>query len=373
MKATLINKTIANQHDHDLFLRMFPVPKFLEMQSVGLDISYQSVRFLELLPKKEGFTIGRFGNLDIPNGVVVSGELVKPEVLREILKDLKKKFGFRFVRVSLPEEKVYLFKTSIPRGSEEEMRSSIEFGLEDNVPLSPAEVIFDFDPIKANEAQSTNIEVSVSVMPGIIVQSYTELVETSGLIPLSFEIEAQAIARSLVPFGDLGTYMIVDFGKTRSGISIKSEGVVRYTSTLDIGGNLLCTALQKIFSIGEEEAEKIKKEKGLSKNFENKEVFNALLTPVSVLRDEISRHYIYWHNSKDREGRVPDQIQKIILCGGDANLIGLVDYLSSSLRMSVELGNVWTNVLDFEKTIPPIDFADSLRYATTVGLALRTS
>lgn len=376
MKATLPNKTPFDQEDNSLFLRLFPVPKFLKMPSIGLDISDQSVRFLELIPKdgeNGSFSIGRFGNRDIPAGVVVSGEIAKPNVLRDILKEIKKEFGLHFVRVSLPEEKVYLFKTSVPHGSVEEIRSNIEFQLEDNVPLSPAEVIFDFDPIKVNVAEAANIDVSVSVMPENVVQSYADVIESSGLTPLSFEIEVQAIARSVVPISDLGTFMIVDFGKTRSGISIKSEGVIRYTSTFDMGGNSLVAALQKVFAISEEEAEKIKKEKGLAKNYENKEVFNALLASVSVLRDEISRHYIYWHNSKDREGKDSEHIQKIILCGGDSNLIGLVDYLSSSLRMSVELANVWANVMDFEKNIPPISFSDSLRYATTVGLALRNS
>jgi type IV pilus assembly protein PilM len=373
MKVDKNKKNISQENGNDLFLRMFPVPKFLEMPSVGLDISDQSVRFLEIIPKKEGFVIGRFGNRDIPSGVVVSGEIIKPEGLQEVLLGLKKEFGLHFVRVSLPEEKVYLFKTSVQKGDSEEMRNNIEFQLEDNVPLSPAEVVFDFDPIKVSESTSNEVGVSVSVMPENIVQSYAKAIEAAGLVPLSFEIEAQAIARSVVPFGDLGTYMVVDFGKTRTGISIKSEGVIRYTSTLDIGGNSLIVALQKVFSITEVEAEKIKKEKGLSKNVEDKEIFNALLTSVSVLRDEISRHYMYWHNTKDREGNPPGQIQKIILCGGDANLIGLIDYLSSSLRISVELANVWINVLDFDKNIPPINFSDSLRYATTVGLALRTA
>jgi type IV pilus assembly protein PilM len=365
------DKVSANKKSKNLFLRLFPIPKLLEMPSIGLDISDQSVRFLELVPEEGGFTIGRFGDRALPEGVVVSGEIIKTEVLRGVLGDLQKEFGLHFVRLSLPEEKVYLFKTSVLRGTLDEMRNNIEFQLEDNVPLSPAEVIFDFDPIRLEESKSTNIDVSVSVMPETIIRSYAETIEASGLVPLSFEIEAQAIARAVVPFGDLGTYMIVDFGKTRSGISIKSEGVIRYTSTLDIGGNSLVTALQKAFKVSEQEAEKIKIEKGLGKKYENKEVFETLLSSIAVLRDEISRHYIYWHNSRDKEGREPEHIVKVILCGGDSNLVGLIDYLSSSLRIPVEMANVWTNVLTFDKNIPQITFAESLRYATTIGLALR--
>jgi hypothetical protein len=38
--------------------------------------------------------------------------------------------------------------------------------------------------------------------------------------------------------------------------------------------------------------------------------------------------------------------------------------------MPVELANVWVNVLSFDNEIPPIEYLDSLNYATVVGLAL---
>ena len=63
-------------------------------------------------------------------------------------------------------------------------------------------------------------------------------------------------------------------------------------------------------------------------------------------------------------------IEKIILCGGDANLLGLTDYLSASLKIPVERADIWTNIDYRDGFIPEIEFNDSLRYATAVGLAL---
>lgn len=342
------------------------------MSSVGVDLSDASVRFLELIPKDNGFALGRYGEKSIPEGIVAGGEITNKEKLKEILSEMRKEHNLHFIRVGLPEEKAYLFKTEVPSGGTEEIYTNLESQLEENVPISPAEAVFDFDHIKTESPSANHLSVSVSVIPQKIVEGYSTLFQEVGLMPLSFEIEAQAIARSVVPSGDYGTYMIVDFGKTHTGLSVKSEGVIRYTSTIEIGGMALTNALQKSFSISLEEAEKMKKQKGLDKAAENRNVFDSLITPIGAWRDEINRHFIYWHTTKDPKKNAPEKpIQKIILCGGDANLTGLTEYLTSTMKVRVELANVWGNVFSFDQYIPPIKAADSLRYATAIGLALR--
>jgi Tfp pilus assembly PilM family ATPase len=58
------------------------------------------------------------------------------------------------------------------------------------------------------------------------------------------------------------------------------------------------------------------------------------------------------------------------LCGGDSNLIGLPEYLSSSTKNPIEIANVWVNIINNEKYIPEIKFEDSLTYVAALGLAL---
>ena len=64
-------------------------------------------------------------------------------------------------------------------------------------------------------------------------------------------------------------------------------------------------------------------------------------------------------------------IKEIILCGGDANLAGLTEYLTLTLKIPVKLANVWLNVFSFEEYVPEIEFNKSLKFATAVGLALK--
>jgi len=133
---------------------------------------------------------------------------------------------------------------------------------------------------------------------------------------------------------------------------------------------MLTKMIQKNFNITFEEAEKMKKEFGLERNSENREIFSVLLNSVSVLRDEVNKHFLYWHTHKDEDGRDRPAIKKVILCGGDSNLIGLSEYLSVSLKNKVDMADVWTNIVVDEKEIPEITFNRSLTYAAALGLAL---
>ena len=115
---------------------------------------------------------------------------------------------------------------------------------------------------------------------------------------------------------------------------------------------------------------KKKKEFGLRRNATNREVFSVLLNGVSILRDEIVKHFLYWHTHKDEEGKDRPLIKKVILSGGDSNLIGLSEYLSVSMKINVEIANVWVNITDTGKYVPEISLDESLKFASALGLAL---
>ena len=335
--------------------------------SFGLDISDESLKFVELVPDRKGVRLGRYGERKIPIGIIESGKIKDPKRLEQVLLSLKKEEGLRFVRVSLPEEQVYLFHLRLEKEGLVNVREGIELSLEEHVPIPAQDAIFDYELVSDDEK---SLELEVAAIPKNVIENYLSVFRNSLLSVQSFELEAQAISRAVIKKGDLDTYMIVDFGQTRTGIFIISRGVTVFTSTLDLGGSMLTKMIQKNFNIGPEEAEKMKKKFGLERNMENKELFAVLLNSASILRDEIVKNFLYWQTHKDEEDRDHPPIKKIILCGGDANLIGLAEYLSISMKQKVEIANVWINILDTSKYVPEINFNHSLTYAAAFGLAL---
>lgn len=350
------------------FYKFFPAPRFLQMPAVGLDISDVSMRFVELIEKRKGFVFGRFGECAIPRGVIESGEVKKPVDLRAILSGIQKAYNLEFVSVSLPEEKAYLFDLRLPVTKYNEIRGAIELSLEEYIPLKAGDVFFDYGIEAETE---TEIHVSVSAVPRSLVEGYLEAFSGSGITPIAFEVEAQAIARAVVPEGNKHSCMIVDFGGTRTGIAIASEGSVQFTSTIPVGGGSLTEAIAKNLKCSYDEAEKIKREKGISGSSTDADLSLALMSTMSIMRDEVSKHQSYWQMHADDYGKKHPAIEKIYLCGGDSNLAGFAEYLASGLSVPVEMANTLTNVNTLDEYIPEISFNDSLRFATAIGLALR--
>ncbi|MBU0999321.1 pilus assembly protein PilM [Patescibacteria group bacterium] len=349
------------------FFRFFPLPNFFSEPSFGLDISDESLKFVELIITKNGVRLGRYGERSIPPGVIESGKIKNSKKMEEILSTLRKEEGVKSVRVSLPEEQVYLFALKLEKLGLKNIREGIELALEDHVPILAQDAIFDYDLVSEN---TQSLEVQVTVIPKNVIENYLLIFKHSQISVKSFELEAQAASRAVIKKNDDNTYMIIDFGKERTGIFIVSGGIVVFTFTLDLGGVTLTKMIQKNFNVSLEEAEKMKQEYGLERNTKNKEIFAVLLNSVSVLRDEIVKHFLYWHTHKDEKGRNNPTIKKIIFCGGDSNLIGLTEYISVSMKSSAELADVWTNISNYENYIPKITFEKSLSFATALGLAL---
>ena len=347
--------------------KFFPTPEFLSKPCFGLDISDESIKYIELIETRNGMQIGKYGSVPVPSGVIDSGKITDQNRLKDILLSLKNKQIIKSGRVSLPEEQIYLFKVKVPKEGRDNIRDMIELSFEQYVPIPPSEVVFDYELY--SEDQDV-FEVEVTAIPKIIIEKYLAIFEDCDVEVPSFELEAQALSRSVIKDGDMDTYMIVDFGNHRTGISVVSRGMVVFTSTVDVGGAMLTNLIQKNFNIPFEEAEKMKLKYGLTRNAENHDVFSVLLNGVSILRDEISKHFLYWHTHKDENGKDHPPIKTIILCGGDSNLIGFTEYLSIGMRQNVELANVWQNVSFAKNYVPNISFENSLSFGTAIGLAL---
>lgn len=341
------------------------------MFPVGMDISDQAIRFIKFSKNKGGLKPVIFGEEKMPKGVIVSGEITKKEELIKTLSSLRRKFNLTFVKVSLPEEKAYFFKTKIPNVRNGEIRQSIEFRLEENVPIRAGEALFDCVITDKDLEKSELLDIAVSVIPKKIAENYSEALEMSGLTPVSFEVESKAIVRSTIKDNEKGTIMIVNIRERVTVVTIVVDGTIRFTSAFSIGGGLITEAISKNFLVSLDDAEKIKNKKLYVENKESIAIFFSLSNIVSAIKDEIGKFYAYWISQNDSGGELGSKINKIILCGKDSAIIGFKEYLSQSLKINVEIVNVWqNNIFNTSDNAPEIHFLDSLNFAVAIGLAI---
>lgn len=355
-------------------LSIFPIPRLISLRGGGLEISEHSVKYLVLEPfsrslRRREFRVVAWGSEPLPQGAVAGGEVGDAAALREVLHTILPRMRTPFVRVSLPEQKGYIFQASFPSSPDLSLQDAVAFSLEERAPLSAGEAVFDCEQI-SSRGEGKGMQVNVTAFPRALVETQYAVLREAGFIPLSFEMESQAAARALSTPSDGKTRMIVDFGDTRTSITVVDKGIVCFTTSIEISGVSLSAALHKSFDVSEEEMDRLKNEQGLVAAAFGNRVAEALIGTVSRLRDEINRRFIYWHTHTDVGKEHP--IEEILLIGGNANLRGLSEYLGQTMRVPVRQPNIWENVCSLDSYVPPIPRNESFRFSTVLGLALRS-
>ncbi len=314
------------------FFRIFPPPKYLEMRYSGLDVSDDAIKAIEYTETPHGPVISKSASLDMPPGVVIEGDIKDEKKLRELLSGFDREHDLSYVKVSIPEEKAYLFQTDVIGGDIHAIGQNIESKLEENVPLSAPDAVFYFDLMPLSVTGGV-LRASVSVVPRTYVEHTIEILRASGISPVAFEVVPKSIARAIVPAHSEQAVMIVYVMRQKTGIYIVSGGVVCFTSTSGWGSA---------------------QEGGIDKG-------------ISALESEINKTFAYWMSHASSHMPIKD----VILVGRDAP--AYEEKLQSALRASglaVSVGNAWQNVFDLDAYVPPISQADSLDYVVAAGLAM---
>ena len=312
------------------FQKAFPTPKFLNIPYVGLAISDDYIRCVKFFRNNGKLSVEFFLEKPVPGGAIDSGVIKNSVEVSNILGEIKKEAKFDFARVSIIEEKAYLFNTKVPKVDSKDIREAIEFKMEENVPVPSSELIFDYE-ISTPHGHEDHIDVVVSAFPTSIVDSYVETINRAGINVLSLEIESQSVVRSLLPNTPYGAYLVVHLNKQKAGLYVAWAGKVHFTSTIILKGDSV--------------------------------------EDLHPLVSEIKRLYIYWHTLRENAEDKNKKINQIILCGDGANE-EVVSFLASHTNSSVSMGNVWQNAFDINEKVPPIPYQESLSFVAAIGLAL---
>lgn len=312
-------------------LKLFPPPKFMVMRYAGLNISDDAIRCLEYARTSRGLVVSKFGSAPLPEGLIDGGDIQDEKRLLEILAEFDRAHDLSYVKVSIPEEKAYLFETEIPGPTDvKSIEQHIEFRLEENVPLSAADAVFYFDLIRPSRPGDP-VRASVSVVPRTYIERYISMLQSAGIFPVAFEVAPRALQRAILPADDKGTTLFVHVMSRKAGMYVVSRGAVSFTSTL-----------------------------GLSAEGTD------LAARVSSIAREVGRIQAYWLSRG-----AGNAIGEVLLVGKDS--LGYEAPLGASLSqigLGARVADVWHNVFSLDRYIPPVSREDSLEYAVAAGLGM---
>ena len=318
------------------FLDFFPTPEFLLLSTTGIVVTDADTKFMQLRRRTfgDGFELAHASKVDNPKGTVESGLINNPGEIVSILKELSSHYNIHYARASLPEERAYLFTTSISWVPSLELKDAVAFIIEENVPMSLAESVFDFEIIEEDEGDG-EIKLAVSVLPKSVVNAYVELFESSGITPVSFDLESQAIARAVIHRGDKRTHLVINLSLKRTGFYVVEEEVVQFSTTLAYGID------------GDD-------------SYPN----------LNDLKAEMRKVFAFWNARTDKSSRLGKKIEKVILCGLKGSRIDFVEKLMGESEAPYALADVWQNTSPSRNHVSEIPFEASLDYASAIGLVL---
>ncbi|MDO8577315.1 MAG: type IV pilus assembly protein PilM [Candidatus Wildermuthbacteria bacterium] len=339
----------------------------LHPEAFGLDLSDLSLKVAKLKKTTKGFKLESFGEFPIPEGLVLQGEIKNEEALSRLIGEAvhSLKLQTSFVAASLPEEKAFLQVIQLPQMKQEEIKGAVAFEAENYIPYPVDTVYLDSEFVPPLKNGLDHMDVLVAALPKAIVDSYVSCFTKAGLFPRVLEIESLATARALVPQETAASpILLLDMGATRTGFAVFAGKSLRFTASIPVSGFGLTQALSQSLSLSAKDAEELKKTQGIGE---------PLMPLLSDLVKEVRKYMGYYesHASHQHLAQEEKRIKKVFLTGGGANLAGLVEFLSKELETSVVQGNPWVNIFEESlKELPPLPFDQSLKYATSLGLAL---
>ena len=363
------------------------VQRRVRLPVAGLDISDRSIKYARFVayPRRIigaprgglGVVLAEYGEEEIPEGVVVRGVVEREDALGVVLAKVADRAGREFcasgIVASLPEEKSFLKLIQTPRVAEDAMAGAVRWGMEGQVPLSPDDMIYDFEEIHSRGGAEDHRDAVVTAFPKEIVMSYVRAIKAAGLMPVALELESQAIIRAVArDLAEHEAIIVLDMGRTRTSFIIVAGGAILFTTTIGVGGQILEKSIMQGLGVDEVEAMRIKKEIGLSKTSHDGKLFVALLPSLAVIADELRRTIAYYLDHAAHAHEAGNAITRIVLSGGDASLYGLDTYLAVETRIPVALADPFAAWHESAGGgTPPLPYHEALAFTAAMGLALR--
>jgi type IV pilus assembly protein PilM len=306
--------------------------------SIGLDLGTSAVRAAQVAQTKNGLALTGFGQVALPAGAMVDGEIRDPGPISEAIAQLWKRAKFRSKRaiIGVANQRVVVRQVDVPFLEEKEFRSSMRFQLADHIPMPVETAELDFQIVEdyVTEDQEHMMRVLLVAASTEMVESFLSVVGDAGLQPGGVDLAPFAVARAVSPAargetGVAGSEAIIDVGAGVTNIIVHHNGEARFVRILLVGGEDVTLALQEALDLSYEEAEATKFD--IAAMSGPAEAHSIVDQRVDSLVEEVRGSIDYYSSQEDSE-----PLSSIVLTGGGSLTPGLVPKLERTLGLHVQ-------------------------------------
>lgn len=344
-------------------------------QLVGLDIGSSGIKLVQLKENRGRYVLQKFGFKPLEPEVIVDGTVMDEgrvvSAIKELFDDLHVKV--RQVAVSISGHAVIIKKISLPPMPDDELEGQVKLAAEQYIPFDINEVNIDFHVLPPAEGEASEGEMSVILVAAKKdkINELTELVKGAGLMPMVMDVDAFAIENMHAinyPMSQDETTALVNVGASVMNINIISKGTSLFTRDIPIGGNRYTESIQRELGLSYEDAEAVKKGGKASGSNQAAAAQGVIESVNAEVASEIARTIDYF-KSTVTEG----DVHQVLLCGGGAQIAGLVKQLRDRMQAVVEVANPFAEVDTSGSDFDQATLAELAPMASVgVGLALRS-
>jgi type IV pilus assembly protein PilM len=341
---------------------------------LGLDITTSSIKLIELAMAGGQYRVESYAAEPTPPNAMNEKTLVDPQVVGEAIKRAIKRSGARSseVAIAISGDAAITKVIQMPRGlRDSELEAQVEMQADQYIPFPMDEVSYDFEVMGSSDKDGESVDVLLVASRTENVEQRRSAVAAAGLTARIVDVEAFALENACrlmthqMPDGGIDhSVAVVDFGASNTTFSVLRNLKVVYTRDFAFGGQQLTEEIMRTYGLSMEEAGRAKKEGGLPGNYQA-EVLDPFIDDMT---QQVSRSLQFYLAS----GNGREQPDKILICGGCANIPGVAEVVQSRVGINAERGDPLGQMKLSSRARAQAVQRDATALLTACGLALRS-
>ncbi len=337
---------------------------------IGLDIGSRTIKIAEVVDKKTSQIFKSFHTINIEPGIIEEGTVKDPETVSKSIRELFKeaKLKEKNVAISIGGYSVIVKKINVQNMTEDELQETIHFEAEQYIPFDISDVNLDFQILGESEHNPNQMSVLLVAAKKEMINEYINLVQMTGLNVCIIDVDAFALQNIFEFSYDPGdeNIALIDIGASKTSLNILKNNSSVFMRDVSLGCGQINEKIAALTECSLAEAEEIK-HSGQS-DIISPEVLSGIIS--SVVTDwctEIKRALDFFYSTFPE-----DQITKIILSGGGANIKEFRQLLAVETSTHVEIINPFQNFsIDSDRFDPSYLEQIAPQAAICMGLAIR--
>ena len=338
--------------------------------TIGLDVGTNAVRAVEI-EFSDPPLIRRMGQVGLPTGAVVDGEVADVAAVSIALQRLWALAGFksRAVRVGMSSARVIVRTVEMPRRSHDELMSTIRLQLDDYVPLPAEDTVFDIRQMDWPEVTAQTIQLLLAATHRDAVEPLLMALHDAKLNVTAIDVIPEALALALTraePEQDDSVDILLSIGAGTLVVVAARAGEPVFSRTITSScGRLTTDRIASQLAIGELDAERYKR-LGATEDPTSAVAVLAARASVDELIEEVSASLAFYAGQPS--GR---PVRRLLVTGGGSLLPGLTSAFADKLGLEVESADPFAHLSLGHTGFEPCDLPYLAPYmAAAIGVAL---